>query len=428
MLNFNLPAYPIFNHFHFCESPQRIYRGNYICGTWYAKFSYDENSEVLIPRSSLTDRGTQYVSWLVNNDPEFTTFIYEKFSAISDLADTLEEINYQEIKNNTIPEIVDYFKEYKELFPWVIGLGYAIDVALEDYVLENNIMLDSIVIPGESFIAKEKKELAEIVSTSCGEELQSLRADHMARYSYLMSNYTGYHAINPSYFTDRIKEKIKGNKKYEMPKKPSNILEWIGYATYIRDERKRCNMIFNALYSRYLMRECTKMNLAYKDAVMLTPEEFETQKQSGSLQRSGGHRIMKSTHERPGFTDISSKEWLCVQKEKTSHEVTGTIASKGCYRGNVSIVMNNTDFKKVQKGDVVVASMTRPDFAPILHLAGAIVTNEGGVTCHAAIISREMKIPCIISTTNATVLLHDGDVVEVDADEGIVHIETRQSS
>jgi pyruvate,water dikinase len=62
--------------------------------------------------------------------------------------------------------------------------------------------------------------------------------------------------------------------------------------------------------------------------------------------------------------------------------------------------------------------MTSPDFIPILKKVSAIITDEGGITCHAAIVSRELKIPCIVGTKIATKVLKDGDVVEVDAQKG----------
>jgi len=66
--------------------------------------------------------------------------------------------------------------------------------------------------------------------------------------------------------------------------------------------------------------------------------------------------------------------------------------------------------------------MTRPEYTGIMKKAKAIVTDEGGITCHAAIVAREMKKPCIIGTKVATQVLHDGDLVEVDADRGVVKI------
>ena len=66
--------------------------------------------------------------------------------------------------------------------------------------------------------------------------------------------------------------------------------------------------------------------------------------------------------------------------------------------------------------------MTRPEFVPLLKQASAIITDEGGITSHAAIVSRELKIPCIIGTKVATKVLKDGDKVEVNANHGVVRI------
>lgn len=103
-------------------------------------------------------------------------------------------------------------------------------------------------------------------------------------------------------------------------------------------------------------------------------------------------------------------------------QVKGTIACKGNVTGNVRLISNANDFSKVQEGDVIVTSMTTPEMVPIMKLASAFVTDEGGVTCHAAIVAREMKKPCVIGTKFATKVFKDGDIVEVDAEKGIVRI------
>jgi pyruvate,water dikinase len=66
--------------------------------------------------------------------------------------------------------------------------------------------------------------------------------------------------------------------------------------------------------------------------------------------------------------------------------------------------------------------MTDPRYVPLMKKAGAIVTDAGGVLCHAAIVSRELKIPCVVGTKFATQVCKDGDVVEVDAERGIVTV------
>ena len=75
---------------------------------------------------------------------------------------------------------------------------------------------------------------------------------------------------------------------------------------------------------------------------------------------------------------------------------------------------------EAQEGDIIVSTMTTPDFVPAMQKAAAIITDEGGITCHAAIVARELNKPCVIGTKFATEILKDGDEVEVDADNGIV--------
>ncbi|MBD3310486.1 hypothetical protein GF351_04660 [Candidatus Woesearchaeota archaeon] len=101
-------------------------------------------------------------------------------------------------------------------------------------------------------------------------------------------------------------------------------------------------------------------------------------------------------------------------------ELKGVAASLGKATGEVKIVVKKADMQKMKQGDVLVSPMTRPEHVPAMKKAAAIVTDEGGVTCHAAVISREMKIPCIVGTRIATKSLKDRDKVEVDADKGIV--------
>lgn len=89
-------------------------------------------------------------------------------------------------------------------------------------------------------------------------------------------------------------------------------------------------------------------------------------------------------------------------------------------RGRVSIVNSTSDMHKVAEGDVLVSFNTNPSLMPVIKKCAAIITDEGGIVCHAAIISRELKKPCIIGTKIATQVLRDGDLVEVDADTGVV--------
>lgn len=101
-------------------------------------------------------------------------------------------------------------------------------------------------------------------------------------------------------------------------------------------------------------------------------------------------------------------------------EVSGVVAHGGRVSGAAKIINGPIDFYKFKQGDILIAKMTSVDFIPIMKMAGAFVTDEGGLACHAAIISREYNKPCIVGTELATVVFKDGDIIEVDANTGVV--------
>ena len=103
-------------------------------------------------------------------------------------------------------------------------------------------------------------------------------------------------------------------------------------------------------------------------------------------------------------------------------EFLGWVAQRGRVKGIVRIVKNKRNVERVHVGDIIVSPMTTPDFLPAMKKASAFITDEGGITCHAAIVARELKKPCIIGTKIATQVLKDGDLVEVDADNGVVRV------
>lgn len=109
-----------------------------------------------------------------------------------------------------------------------------------------------------------------------------------------------------------------------------------------------------------------------------------------------------------------------IEEASLETELKGQVAFRGVVSGKVRIVKRKDQIASVQEGDIIVSPMTTPDFMPAMKKAAAFVTDEGGITCHAAIIAREMQKPCVIGTKSATKILKDGDFVEVDAEKGIV--------
>jgi phosphohistidine swiveling domain-containing protein len=120
--------------------------------------------------------------------------------------------------------------------------------------------------------------------------------------------------------------------------------------------------------------------------------------------------------------ELLRKKEEYAKRDLKVREIKGMIACRGRVTGLARIVPRAAEQAKVEKGGILVTSMTTPDFLPGMRRAAAFVTDEGGITCHAAIVSREMNKPCIIGTRVATKLLKDGDLIEVDASKGVVRI------
>lgn len=108
-------------------------------------------------------------------------------------------------------------------------------------------------------------------------------------------------------------------------------------------------------------------------------------------------------------------------------DIEGMIANKGKAIGRVRVISfiakdYNQQVSSFKKGEILITGMTRPQIVHLCIKAAAIVTDEGGITSHAAVVSREFNIPCIIGTHNATKVLKTGDLVEVDANKGVVRV------
>jgi len=111
-----------------------------------------------------------------------------------------------------------------------------------------------------------------------------------------------------------------------------------------------------------------------------------------------------------------------LNKKEKIKELKGLGVSPGSAKGKASIILSSNDFSKFKKDKILVTSATRPEFVPLMRKAKGIITDEGGMLSHAAIVSRELKKPCVVGTSKATRVLKDNDLIELNANKGIVKI------
>lgn len=121
-----------------------------------------------------------------------------------------------------------------------------------------------------------------------------------------------------------------------------------------------------------------------------------------------------------GFNKEFSKIAMDIKVDKSIRSIKGSPINRGVVRGKVKIITQNTSYKEVPKNTIIVTQMSTPGMTPFLRNAKALITDEGGLLCHAAIFAREFKIITILGTKIATQVLRDGDLVEVDANKGLI--------
>lgn len=185
----------------------------------------------------------------------------------------------------------------------------------------------------------------------------------------------------------------------------------------------------------------TRNSAGGKIEVKLTPERAEAQvlREEEILKLAEIAINLEGHYEKPQDIEfaIENREIYIVQTraittaknkiERKSEKIKGDVvleglaASPGMASGKIKIVKSMDDLPKVQEGDILVTKMTNPDMVVTMQRASGIVTDEGGLTAHAAIVSREMGIPCIVGTGEATTKLKEGEMITVDGYDGKIY-------
>ncbi len=233
---------------------------------------------------------------------------------------------------------------------------------------------------------------------------------------------------------------IKQRRNKELFKKTVNklkldndLLQCGQLLMWIRDKRY-VGITRGGFYKRNLFKELAqRLKVSQEDVLYLLPKEIKEALVRGKkinkrsiTQRKKGYALILENG-RVGNL-IVGKELSVLKREDISqiNELKGRSANSGRASGVVRVVIYDKDLLKFKSGEVLVTNMTTPDYIIAMKKAAAIVTDLGGITCHAAIISRELNIPCIIGTQIATRVLKNGDLVEVDAEKGVVNVLNRK--
>lgn len=282
---------------------------------------------------------------------------------------------------------------------------------------------------------------------------------HEKKYAYLASS-ENFDEFDQKYFIERLKDLVQKSKEEleeEINKKIPNesilkkerqevvqkyqlsqeLVHWFDVARIYSHQRMLIRIYWtHAIHTLgKILRECARhLNISEVDIQYLLKEEME----KGLLKNKKIHQEEIEQRKQFCVYGIFDRQEPFLYTGKKAEEfyeqylkeeienldmVKGMVASRGIKRGKVKVLAYGKNMvqqmEHMQEGDILVTGNTRPDMILALKKASAVVTDEGGICSHAALVSREFGIPCIVGTKNATKIFKDGDYIEVDAEKGI---------
>jgi len=430
---------------------------------------------------------SEQVSSRLERDPKFASDVLNVFSlARKELLSVNQRLLADDLKQLSDNELAGLYREfakaYRNLYPGFYLGVYATTVEenaqnwlasklkKQDKGDKFDEYLAELSAPRMNSLAQEEeKSLIQIAIKSKEEKLSAqsinkLISEHVLRYAGLPVLNDETKSWTRAYFAKKL-EKLKGLGITELRKLHSDIdnyphrtsvkqdeilydlrapirikviFKFIGQSAWIRlIGRSTFALAHHA--ARGLFAEIgRRRGLSFEEVKWLAHEEIDNlmrtgelpsknriveRKQAAILLYRDGKILIKEGKQAREFAE---KEIDVLINGSQSNFLTGKVANPGLVEGVAKLIHNQRDVNKMKSGDILIARMTTVDIMPAAKMAAAIVTDEGGITCHAAIISRELGIPCVIGTHDATKMIRDGDNIKVNAKQGVVTIVNRK--
>lgn len=287
-------------------------------------------------------------------------------------------------------------------------------------------------------------------------KIQNSLKKHRDNYHWIENSYAKAHNFPVKYFIQKIidlfkdsidikkelkieTERTKKNKEakektfkqYKVSQRLKNIIHNAEVFTYMQDTRKQGVLRLNHFLFQFIKELTRRTKISKQEALYVIEPEIKDILLKGKINRRElKARIKKS------FMFISTNGYNILFGKGAEqidmrvfykdlgfiNEARGTVASPGEVQGKVRVLKSNLEISKFKKDEILVTNNTTPEFVPAMKKAKAIITEQGGITTHAAIISRELDVPCIIGVKDATRIFKTGYLVEVDTSQGLVKI------
>jgi len=381
-----------------------------------------------------------------------------------------EQLNFKKLTNRELYKHLKYFYDLEIRF-WLIVHVPEIANWGGEYLLKNKLeklfknkasrYLEILSAPVKSsFFQQEELDLLKIGSIKDRDKKQKAFENHSKKYFWILNSYGGNRILKKEYFEKKLKDLLKNSnpktkiqdiknivennkkrkkqltRKLKLNEELILIADQLSQSIWWQDLRKSYIWRMNFYLDKFLKEIKRRTSWNYSQLVWCWVHELLDILKGKKVNKKDILRRRKyyAFYGEKGKIQASSSPELVKRlvsiylsvDARGVKKIKGLVVSRGkksIIKGRVKIIKDPfKESKKIRKGDILVAGMTSPEYIIAMRKASAIITDHGGMTTHAAIVSRELNIPCIVKTKIATKVLKDGDRVEVDANKGIVRI------
>ncbi len=432
-------AYPFFTSVFTKCADLKIKKKHHLCFNEYISNFENDSVTAFIPWEVFETPGRKIIKKILAGDKYYYNEIKRTHSAVKKaIAACLLA------RSKNVNELGRWWRLTQDALSDVSRVLYSFDFTFDLFLNELRakdqdlfvVLLENIKTKEKSFLEEASAKLLKLKSESS--DFKKVYIKFVKEFGWFQNSYRGVFKFDETWLKQYLKNILQPNKKDKakapgvVPSKYKLLVKLAKETIVFRDDKKKLLLVAADVMDSWLRRVCKEHGWSFEAMRWLTVDEILDVIENGNKKNlvlaekyyKAKRRIgvMVST----GYLDISKKDWdkiYLLYFTSKSGLVKGLAANKGVYRGTVRVILDPVkDAKKFYPGDVLVASMTRPEYISLMSKAGAFVTDEGGISCHAAIVAREMGKPCIIGTRNATKMLKDGDFVEVDANIGIIKV------
>jgi len=417
------------------------------------------------------DNGQKHFkTWILNNK-NFKKVKVDYQKALKDLKSIQTNLSKKYLSSLSDKDLFKIYHQWQKLYFnfWAVGLVPELANLGGEEILKQRLCkkiksqkefvlaLEKLAAPKDlSFYQQEELDLLRLKEYQKTKKFDELIEKHAQKYYWIRNSYFEQKQLKADYFKkilSGIKQtKFKINKiksfpqktireadliikKHKLNKETIKIAKRLSYSIWWQDSRKKEIFIANHYIDLFLKEISKRKKINFSDLKFYWPTEII------ELLKNNRRVFLKEIARRKKFILIhyykniltynSGKEqrdlikpFLIKNVDINSETITGLVVSTGCgkVKGKVRILLTHRNVNKMKRGEILVAPMTSPEFIVAMKKAKAIITDEGGITSHAAIVSRELGIPCLVGTKIATKVLKNGDLIEVNANHGVIRV------